>query len=416
MINRLIRPWSLWLFLTAVLVFNGCGDADSIQCTDPLGCVAIKPGEPIEIGVMQVLSGGLKAQGLMQVHGIEICLLKHNNRILDHPVQLHITDSGCSEETGINAALSLTTNPGIVGIIGPFCSSSATASIPLVSQAGMVMISGTNSAPSLTSIAGKPGANHYPGYFRTMYNGIKMAEMAAVFSYEKLGMKKAAAIHDGDSFTLELTKEFERKFNELGGIIVKSIGINKGDKDMGPALEAVSYAKPEVIYFPLFQPEAECVILQAKTTRGLEKTVLIGEGGASSGTFLEAIGNAGVGLHLSVPDKISGKAYDGLLLEYKSRYGEKPIHFSLPHVYDATALLLSAIESVAVKGPDGMLHIGRGALRKALYETTDYNGITGRLTCDPFGDLFGGSYSIIRLDDVSKGLQGFQENVVYQYQ
>lgn len=415
MINRLIRPWAIWIFLAAILIFDGCGDRGSVQCTDPLGCVTLKPGEAIEIGVMQVLSGGLKAQGVMHVRGIEMCLQKHDNRILGHPVQLHITDSGCSEEAGINAALSLTTNPGIVGIIGTYCSSSAIASIPLVSKAGMVMISGTNSAPSLTSITGEKGVNNYPGYFRTMYNGIKMAETAAVFAHEELGLKRAATINGGDGFTVELTKEFERKFTDLGGITVKSMGINKGDKNMGPALEAVSYSKPDVLYFPLFQPEAVCVIVQARTTPGLEKTVLIGEGGASSGTFLEAVGNAGTGLHLSAPDNLSGKEYHDLLLNYETRYGEKPIHFSLPHVYDATSLLLTAIESVAVKGPKGVLHIGRDALRKALYGTKDYKGITGNLTCDPFGDMFGGSYSIIRLDDLSGGLEKFQANVVYRH-
>ena len=415
MINRLIRPWALWMFSAAILIFNGCNNSTPFHCTDPIGCVTLKPGEAVEIGVMQVLSGGLKAQGLMHVRGIEMCLQKHGNQILGHPVQLHVTDSGCSEEAGINAALSLTTNPGIVGIIGTYCSSSAIASIPLVSKAGMVMISGTNSAPSLTSFAGKKGVNNYPGYFRTMYNGKKMAETAAVFAHEKLGLKRAATINSGDSFTVELTKEFERKFTDLGGITVQSMGINRGDKDMGPALEAVAYSKPDVLYFPLFQPEAVSVIVQARGTPGLEKIVLIGEIGASSGTFLKAVGEAGIGLHLSAPDKLSGKEYHDLLQDYEARYGEKPIHFSLPHVYDAASLLLSAIESVAVKDDRGMLHIGRDALRKALYGTKDYKGITGSLTCDPFGDTFGGSCCIIRLDDLSGGLEKLEDNVVYRY-
>jgi branched-chain amino acid transport system substrate-binding protein len=119
---------------------------------------------------------------------------------------------------------------------------------------------------------------------------------------------------------------------------------------------------------------------------------------------------------MSTPGKIFGKEYNALLLDYEARYNEKPIHFSLPHVYDATALLFFAIESVAIKEKDGTLHIGREALRKALYKTNHYKGITGSLTCDSFGDFFAGPYSIIRLDDLSGGMEGFQANVVYQTQ
>ena len=416
MINKSFSIWAACFIFTAILAVLSCSEKKPFHCNDTLGCVDIEPGEPIELGVMQLLSGDLKPQGMMQVRAIEMCIANRGGQLLDHPVKLHVTDSGCTEETGINAALKLTTNPRIIGIIGTYCSSSAAAAIPLISRAGMVMISGTNSAPSLTSSAGKKGANNYPGYFRTMYNGRKMAEMAAVFAYEELGKKKAATINDGDNFTLELTAEFEHKFKELGGNIVSSMGINKGDKDMMPALEAISFVKPDVIYFPLFQPEAVSVIVQSKNVPGFENTALIGEGGANSETFIEAVGRSGIGLYLSIPGEITGKKYDELLKNYEAQYKEKPIHFSLPYIYDAAGLLFSTIESIAVKNPDGSLHIGREALRKAMYGIKDYKGLTGNLTADLYGDLFRGSASIIRLDDPSSGYKGFQANVVYQFQ
>ena len=405
------------LFLALAIVITGCVDSDPVTCTDTLGCIDIPPDKPVEIGILQVLSGGLRAQGQMQVRGVEICLAKRGNRLLGHPVQLHIADSGCSGEAGINAALSFTTNPKIVGIIGTYCSSAATAAVEFVSKAGMVMISGTNSAPSLTSINGKPGDNWYPGYFRTMYNGIIMAEMAADFAFKALDVKKAATINDGDNFTLELTKEFERNYTELGGEIVKSIGINKGDKDMKPALEALAYSKPGLIYFPLFEPEAVCVIEQARDIAGLENIILIGSGGANSETFLNSVGDSGMGFYLTATDSISSKQKDKLYLDYESKYGEKPIHFSLPYVYDAASLLFAAIESAAIKKADGTLHIGRAALRKALYGTDGYQGISGRLTCDKFGDLFGGSYSIIRFDVLPAGPEPkrYTSRIVYRY-
>jgi branched-chain amino acid transport system substrate-binding protein len=399
--------------LIAMLV--GCNKPIEYQCSDTIGCIAIAPGKSIEIGVLQVLSGGLKASGLMQVRGIELGLVNRNNQLLGHPLKLYVEDSGCSAEMGINAALSLTTKPKLVGIIGPFCSVSATAIIPMVSQAGLVMISGTNSAPSLTSVNGKQGSNWYPGYYRTMYNGIKMAETAAIFTYQELGIKRAATINDGDNFTLELTQEFERIFVKIGGQIGRSAGINKGDQDMGPILKAIAYSKPRLIYFPLFEPDAVNIIKQAKKIHGLENVKLIGSDGARSEKFLETIGSAGIGLYLTAPQPVENKAYAKLLSDYEARHQEKPYHFSLPHVYDAAGLLLQAIETIAVKEPDGTLHIGRQALRNALYKTSDYEGITGRLTCDSFGDFYAGTYTMIQLDNLAAGMEGFNANIKYRY-
>jgi branched-chain amino acid transport system substrate-binding protein len=49
-------------------------------------------------------------------------------------------------------------------------------------------------------------------------------------------------------------------------------------------------------------------------------------------------------------------------------------------------LLKAAIEKSAVLDLDGTLHIGRQALRDALYATRDFPGITGSLSCTPTGD------------------------------
>ena len=64
---------------------------------------------------------------------------------------------------------------------------------------------------------------------------------------------------------------------------------------------------------------------------------------------------------------------------------------------------------------DGTLHIGRQALRDALYATTGYQGLTGSLTCDEYGDCGVARFEVVRLDDPSAGLEGLRANVVYAY-
>jgi len=56
------------------------------------------------------------------------------------------------------------------------------------------------------------------------------------------------------------------------------------------------------------------------------------------------------------------------------------------HAYDAANIIFAAIEKVAVVDADGTVHIGRLALREAIYATKNFQGITGNLSCSTSGD------------------------------
>ncbi len=77
-----------------------------------------------------------------------------------------------------------------------------------------------------------------------------------------------------------------------------------------------------------------------------------------------------------------GPAYQQFLSKYEAKYNlPKPIHIYHAHAYDAMGMILAAIEKVEVKDPDGTLHIGREALRDALFAVKGYQGLTGTLNC-----------------------------------
>jgi branched-chain amino acid transport system substrate-binding protein len=98
-------------------------------------------------------------------------------------------------------------------------------------------------------------------------------------------------------------------------------------------------------------------------------------------------------------------------------YQEPPHPIYHATTYDAANLLFTAIEAVAVPDAraDGRLHIGRQALRDALYTTAGYPGLTGSLICDKYGDCGVARFNVLRLDDPAAGLEGLAANVVYTY-
>ncbi|MCS7051530.1 MAG: ABC transporter substrate-binding protein, partial [Thermomicrobium sp.] len=125
----------------------------------------------------------------------------------------------------------------------------------------------------------------------------------------------------------------------------------------------------------------------AKEISGLENVKLMSADGLLEPQTVQNAGQAAVGLYLSGPDlTVLGPKYQEFVQKYQQKYGTKPVAGFHAHAYDATMMIVEAIKKVAVQAPDGTLYIPRKALRDALYQTKNFAGLTGSLTCDQYGD------------------------------
>ena len=68
-------------------------------------------------------------------------------------------------------------------------------------------------------------------------------------------------------------------------------------------------------------------------------------------------------------------------MKWDEEYGGVPPSGFHAHSYDATNMLLDAVEAVAEEADDGSIVVGRQALRDALSAVEGYEGLTGSLTC-----------------------------------
>jgi branched-chain amino acid transport system substrate-binding protein len=306
-------------------------------------------------------------------------------------------------------------DPQIVAVLGTTCSASAVTAIEVLSQAGLVMISGSNSAPSLTSVAGKPGEHWRPGFFRTIHNSADMGRAAAIFAFQELGIRQAAAIHDGDPYTQGSANAFQQAFTELGGELVLATSINKEDIDLCPVLRQISHSQAELAFLALFPQAGERLVQQVREVPGLKDMVWLASGSLSVASFVETARHDAQGMYCLNVELIQNTAIEAFVAKYITRYGEKLQHNTYAYAYDAANLLFQAIEAVAVQEEDGRLHIGRQALRDALYATSDFPGIIGKLSCDRFGDCGATRLNVTRFDDPAGGFEGLLSNVVYTY-
>jgi branched-chain amino acid transport system substrate-binding protein len=380
-----------------------------------LGAVTVAPDAPIKLGVIQTISGDTASLGQDQVRGIELAIADKGGKLLDHPVQHQVEDGLCKAEGGTTAAQKLVADPQIVGVIGSSCSGEAVPAMEIFAGKGISMISGSNTAPRLTSdLRGAKGDANQKGYFRTAHNDTIQGQAAATFAFEKLQAKKAVTIHDGDPYTEGLANAFGVSFKELGGTIALATAISKGDTDMRPVLTEVAATKPDVVFFPIFQPEADFIVKQAADFPALADTKkLFGADGLLSDTYI--VIKQTEGMYFSGPATPTGASYQDFVGKYEAKYGEKPIQAFHAHAYDATNMLFAALEKVAVKDSDGTVHIDRQRLMDELYATKDFQGLTGTLGCDQFGDCADAKIDIVQNTAAEKTINEVRGNVLFTF-
>jgi len=359
--------------------------AAAFECTDPIGCVDVAPGEPIHVAYAMVISGPDETLGIDSRTGAEVAI-ELKGQVLGHDIQLTGEDEGCSAEGGQAAGTKLAADPTIVAVFGTSCSSAARVAIPLLSQAGFVIVSASNTAPDLTE-EGNP--NNFPGYLRTAHNDKVQGAAAAQFAFEEMGFTKAATIHDGSLYAEKLQEVFAETFQEMGGEITAQEAVDPNATDFKSVLTSIAAGGPEFIYYPIFVKAGSLITRQVKEVPGLENVRVMGADGMFSPDVVEGAGEAVEGLFVSSPDLAAFSAdYETVFLpKYKELSGvDSPISIFHAHAFDAANLVFAALEKVAVQDADGTLHIPRQALRDAVYATADYPGLTGNLTCTPTGD------------------------------
>jgi branched-chain amino acid transport system substrate-binding protein len=371
------------LLIVASMVLAACGGGSAYECTDPLGCVDVGPGEPIQIAYALVISGPDETLGVDSRNGIEVAMAL-KGQVLGHDVQLTGEDDGCSAEGGQAAGTKLAANPALVAVIATSCSSAARVAVPLLSQAGFAIVSPSNTAPDLTL---EGNENQHPGYFRTAHSDLVQGAAAAQFAIS-LGLTKAATIHDGSLYAEKLQEVFADKFVELGGEITAREAVDPNGTDFKSALTSIAATQPEIIYYPIFINAGSLITRQIKEVPGLEDVARMGADGMFSEQLVDGAGEAIEGVYLSSPDLAAfGPDYEAVFKpKYEELFGTPPISVFHAHAFDATNLILAAIEKAAVQDDDGTLHIPRQALRDALYATSGFSGLTGSLTCTPTGD------------------------------
>ena len=428
MAGRRRRLAVAWSALAAVaLVAGACsgdGAGSDAMAVDALGdgslgVVEVGSGEAIQIRSVLALSGDA-GSGPTAEKAVRLAV-GHYGTIHGFDVDLGApVDDGCSPEGGERAGRQIAADAGVIGVIGTTCSAAAVTAAPLVTGANKVMISPSNTSPRLTSdLAGNPSADRHDGYYRTSDNDLHQARTMAQFLREEKGVDAVAAIHNGDAYTQSLAEAFVASFEELGGSVTGIGVVARDETDLVPTLTDLASGSPQALFFPVSRTVGAAIVQQLPGVSGLDGVLRVSGDGLLSDAFLGL--EESEGMFLSGPNlsygtnanESTGRHAADLLSEYEDAYGTAPEAAFWAHAYDATTLLLEAIEAAA-RPEDESLMIDLAGVREYLDGVSGYGGIIGSISCDGFGDC--GVRRMVVVEHLDSGdPAATRSNTVYEY-
>ena len=344
------------------------------------GCAVFKPGELIKIGMGAPMTGGDASYGIDISSGGFIAIDDFGD-LNGFKFELVAEDDGGTPEGGAAVANKFASDPAVVAVAGHIYSGATSAAMPIYAKVGIPMLSPSASLPELTTLGSSV-------FNRIVFTDARQGPPAAEYLFNKLNVKKLAVLHDGSDYGKGLAEAVAAHFVKLGGEVVVTEAITKGETDYTPVLSAVAAKNPDGLYFGGYTAEGAIIVNQMKQT-GLENVVFFGDDGTYGADFLARTGANGEGAFATIapipPDSPEKAAFDAAYLE---KFGKEAGSLS-PYTwngYDATAALIQAVKSVAVTGSDGNLYVPRGALVTAVRTLTDYKGVGGTYTCDASGE------------------------------
>jgi len=370
------------ILVVAVMLLTACGTAaaqpDACK-SDALGCAVIKPGQTVKIGMGAPMTGDNASFGQDISQGAKIAMTDAG-QFQGFSFELVAQDDGGTAEGGAAVANKLVSDPTVVAIEGHIFSGATKAAIPIYEKAGLPMMSPSATNPDLTKQGSKV-------FNRLVFTDAFQGKYAAEYLFNKLQVKQLAIMHDGQAYGQGLAQVVNDTFTSLGGTVVAFQALTPGESDYTAVLADIASKKPQAIFFGGYVAEAVVLVNELKQS-GLEGVILFGDDGTFGQDFLDRTGANGEGAYATSLIPAASDAKNKFDAAYKAAYGTDPGKLS-PYswtAYDAGAVLIKAIEQVAIKGSDGSLYVPRGALVAAVRATKDYQGLAGTVSCDDTGE------------------------------
>jgi branched-chain amino acid transport system substrate-binding protein len=287
--------------------------------------------------------------------------------------------------------------PQILAVVGPYNSQVAQFEIPVTNEAGLVMISPSNTVDCLTSLAA-PCARRptsINNYFRIAASNSAQASAAALFAVGKLKLKRFAVLTDGSDYGTLLADTFSAELKASGGAVVSRQTYSQNTNDYSSLLRNAHDAGAEAVFVGGEVGNGACRVRGGMS--GVFPTdayMLAGDN--ITDTTCAADAGKGANDHLLAMISSSQPAPTSKVFKEFTAHGIRPTTYTFG-AYDCAQVIIDAI-SRAIQINGGKLP-NRGQVLDAVAATHALVGTTGTFTFQPNGDAINPAVSVYRLQN-----------------
>jgi branched-chain amino acid transport system substrate-binding protein len=353
------------------------------------------------------------AQGMTDtiVNGIRLAIADYDGKVAGFDIKYHDLDDATAAQgqwdAGMEAANAkeAVDDKDVMAYIGTYNSGAAKIAMPILNEAGMVMISPACTWPGLTKKvkggekSGEPDIyrpNEIINFCRVVPHDFVQGSQAAVFVKDTLNAKSVYILDDKELYGAGIARLFKEKCEELKIKVLGHDSINPAVPNFKELIRAIKEKKPDAVYFGGTSQSGGPQIAKDMKGEGLACPLIVPDGcyevaflhGAGVDTFKTLTCYATIGGHDPSMLKGAGAAF---AKKYKEKYKAEPEAYAI-YGYEAAKVVLEAVKSVGKKDRD--------AIRKAVLATKDFDkGALGKWSFDADGDTTLQVMTVSKIED-----------------
>ena len=362
-----------FLALVAVLVLGlalaPCGWA--AQKTIKIGINAPITGDIPKVGEGSKYAAEMWLEDIKAAGGLDVGGVKYD-------VEVIVEDNESKPESAAKAATKLITEDEVLAIVGPQSSAQAIPAGEMANNFGTPMISPWSTNPDTTK--------DRPFVFRGCFLDPFQGPVVANFIKDEFGFTKAAVLYDvASDYPKGLAEVFKAAWekNNGPGSVVAFESFTTKDADFSSQLTNIINSGAEVLFTPQYYNEVALIVQQAHELGW--KNPIVGSDSWGSAETVKLCGEECYGLFFSTHYAAAGAtgATKAFIDRYNQKYGYVPDDVGAL-TWDSLRIVQAAIQGTG--GLSGDLKKDREAVKDAMANIKEFDGITGKMTFTPDGD------------------------------
>jgi len=375
------RSHQLSLAVALALGLAACGQKDEPKKAEKAAAPAAPAGVTVTLAHAGPLTGSIAHLGKDDESGVALAVAQANDKkitIGGKPVTFKMMseDDQADPKVGTTVAQKLV-DAKVAAVIGHLNSGVTIPASEIYSKAGIPVISGSATNPTLTERGMKT-------VFRTVGRDDQQGPAIASYIAGELKAKKVAIIDDKTAYGEGLANEVEKTLKGSKVNIVGRERTTDKETDFKAILTKIKAKNPDVVFHGGMDATGGPMIKQAREL-GIKAVFAFGDG-ACTDEMGKLAGQAAEGMVCSQAGLPREAASKDFVNAFKAKYGE--IKQYAPYFYDATLAVIEAMKKADSTDP--------AKFTPEMFNIA-FTGATGNVAFDAKGDRKDAEMTIFKL-------------------